>query len=345
MVKDTTNELCSRELPMSLPDIPPFRPHPLLRGGNRQTIAGVYLPSGKLNYRATKHLVDLPDGDQIVLHEDCPKDWQTHNRVAMLIHGLGGCHGSPYMVRIADKLVAGGVRVFRMDLRGWGAGARIAKQPFHAARTEDISACLAKIRKLAPESEIVPVGFSLGANMLLKWLGEDESANRQTYATRALAVAPPIDLMRCCQELASGFGKVYDRNYAGFLWEHLRSRRDVVPEFAAALREQPPKRIYEFDERFTAPMGGFDSVEHYYSTASSHDVLSAIQVPTLILSARDDPIVPGRVFNDVSLSSQVKLHLTDQGGHLGFIAARNGEPDRRWMDWRVVDFVTQSATL
>ena len=330
---------------MSLPDIPPFQPHPLLRGGNWQTIAGVYLPSGKLHYRATKHLVDLSDGDQIALHDDRPADWQPGGRVALLIHGLGGCHGSPYMVRITDKLSARGVRVFRKDLRGWGAGACIAKQPFHAARTADIGASIAAIREFAPESPIVLVGFSLGANMLLKWLG-DVGRDPISCASveKALAIAPPIDLMRCCRDLERGFGKVYDRKYAAFLWGHLRSRQEVVSEFAAALQQRPPKRIYEFDERFTAPLGGFDSVEHYYETASSQHVLADIQVPTLILSARDDPIVPGAVFDDVALSSAVKLHLTKQGGHLGFIAAQNGEPDRRWMDWRVVDFATQPAT-
>ena len=329
---------------MSLPEIPPFKPHPLLRGGNRQTIAGVYLPSGKLRYRATPHLVDLPDGDQIALHDDCPAGWQPGGRVALLIHGLGGCHGSPYMVRIADKLAARGVRVFRKDLRGWGAGAKIAKGPFHAARTDDIGAAVGAIHSLAPNSPMFVVGFSLGANMMLKWLGECGRSGLKTYTTQALAIAPPIDLMRCCLDLARGFGKVYDRKYAGFLWGHLRSRRDVVPEFREALQQPPPKRIYEFDERFTAPLGGFDSVEHYYATASAQSVLSEIQVPTLILSASDDPIVPGRVFENVSLSRHVNLHLTEQGGHLGFIAARNGEPDRRWMDWRVVDFVTQPAT-
>ena len=329
---------------MSLPEIPPFHPHPLLRGGNRQTIAGVYLPSGRLAYRAKQHLIDLPDGDKLALHEDCPDDWQDGDQVALLIHGLGGCHGSPYMVRIADKLVARGVRVFRKDLRGWGAGAKIAKQPFHAARTEDIGASVAIIRSLAPNSPLSLIGFSLGANMLLKWLGDQGGSGQNDDAMKALAIAPPIDLMRCCRNLSRGFGKVYDRKYAGFLWGHLRDRRDVVPEFAAALLERSPKRIFEFDERFTAPLGGFESVEHYYETASAKNVLQQITTPTLILSAYDDPIVPGAVLEEAKLAPQTELHLTERGGHLGFIAGRNGEPDRRWMDWRVVDFVTHPLT-
>ncbi len=324
---------------MNLPEFPPFVPHRMLRGGHAQTIAGVYLPGRWCAYRATRHLIDLEDGDQLALHDDRPADWQAGGPAALLVHGLGGCHGSPYLVRIADKLNARGVRVFRLDLRGWGSGATIARLPFHAARTGDIQAALDWVARECPDSEIALVGFSLGANMVLKLLGEGRTG-LETCSTRVMAIAPPIDLMHCCRNLSSGFGKVYDRTYARFLWNHLRERRDVVPQFAEAIRERRPRTIYEFDERFTAPLGGFDSVEHYYSTASAKEVLRHIAVPTLILTAADDPIVPGEVFDDAVLSENITLQITDHGGHMGYISQRNGEADRRWMDWRVVDFVT-----
>lgn len=154
-----------------------------------------------------------------------------------------------------------------------------------------------------------------------------------------MAVAPPMDLMYCCQNLSSRMGRVYDRKYAKFLWDHLQSRIDHVPAFAAAAREKPPRTIYEFDQRFTAPLGGFASVEAYYAAATSHNVAQHIAVPTLIISSIDDPIVPGHLWDRIALSPATKLFLTDHGGHLGFIAAKNGDPDRRWMDWRVVDWV------
>lgn len=341
---------------MNVPEYPPFVPHRMLRGGHAQTIAGVYLPGRRCAYQATRHLIDLEDGDQLVLHDDRPVDWPAGGPAALLVHGLGGCHGSPYLVRIADKLNARGVRVFRLDLRGWGSGAKIARLPFHAARTGDIQAALDCVGRECPGSDISLVGFSLGANMVLKLLGDvgtdcqpvpDAPANsghRLAACTHAMAIAPPIDLMHCCRNLSRGFGKVYDRTYARFLWNHLRERREVVPQFAEAIREERPRTIYEFDERFTAPLGGFDSVEHYYSTASAKEVLRHIAVPTLILTAADDPIVPGEVFEDAALSDHITLQITDHGGHMGYIAERNGEADRRWMDWRVVDFVTSPTT-
>lgn len=286
--------------------------------------------------------MELGDDDQIVLHDDCPATWFAGGRVALLVHGLGGCHGSPYMVRIARKLNERGVRVFRMDLRGWGAGAELARQPFHAARTDDIAAALERVRSEVGASPIALVGFSLGGNMVLKLLGSQPAEAGEQHAAgvdRAIVVAPPIDLMVCCRNLKRGMGRLYDRNYARFLWNHLRGRARQVAICGEALRQRRPRTIVEFDARFTAPWGGFDSVEHYYATASAKDVLQNIHVPTIILTAADDPVVPEAIFDEASLSDCVRLHRTDHGGHLGFIAARNGDPDRRWMDWRVVQWV------
>ncbi len=326
---------------MSLLEFPPFVPHRLLRGGHAQTVAAVYLPGSRFDYQATPHFVELDDGDQIVLHEDRPEQWQPGGPVTLLVHGLGGCHGSPYMVRIASKLRAAGVRVFRMDLRGWGAGTQIAQNAFHAGRTGDIAASIAKIQQLVPESKIALVGFSLGANMVLKLLSEvGEGTREQLAVDRALAVAPPIDLMSCCRHLSSRVGRIYDREYTRFMWKHLLSRVDVVPDFAAAARKQRPRGMLDFDVRFTAPMGGFDSVEQYYGSASSKSHLHKITAPTTILIADDDPIVPARLFDDLQLAGSVAIHRTAAARNIGYNPARNGEPDRRWLDWRVVEFAT-----
>ena len=107
-------------------DAPTFIPHPMLPGGHMQTIAAAYIKGHLRPYRATRHQVELGDGDRLVLHDDVPDNWRQQGRVALLLHGVSGCHGSPYMVRIAGKLNDIGVRTFRMDMRGCGAGARLA---------------------------------------------------------------------------------------------------------------------------------------------------------------------------------------------------------------------------
>ncbi len=97
--------------------LPPFRPHPLVRGGHAQTLAGYYWP-GKHLYQAKHHRLTLDDGDIIVLHDDCPPDWKPGDRAVLLMPGLAGCHQSGYLVRTVAKLNAKGIRTFRLDHRG-----------------------------------------------------------------------------------------------------------------------------------------------------------------------------------------------------------------------------------
>src|SRR3954470_15428841 len=114
-----------------------FRPHPLLRNGHLQTVAAIYLPRRHAPYRAKVHYVpadDLPGdegGDLLALHEDCPAEWQPDRPVVLLVHGLAGCFSSAYMCRMADRLTRRGYCVFRMDMRGCGAGQGLAKLPTH----------------------------------------------------------------------------------------------------------------------------------------------------------------------------------------------------------------------
>ena len=149
-----------------------FRPHPLLRGGHFQTLAGFYLTGRPLAYKAQQHRVALADGDQLVLHDDQPADWQPGDRAALLIHGLAGCHQSSYMPRVAAALEERGIRVFRLDLRGCGAGVGLARMPYHGGRSEDAAAALETLTRLCPDSPVALVGFSMGGNIALKLLGE-----------------------------------------------------------------------------------------------------------------------------------------------------------------------------
>src|SRR4029079_7213602 len=124
------------------PDFPPFQTHPLVLGGHLQTLAGVYLRGSAKPYRAAQHRVTVSDDDKVVLHDDCPVGWQAGGRTALLLHGLSGCYSSHYMERIASKLNDAGVRTFRKDLRGGGAGARLARLPYHSGRSDDAAAAL-----------------------------------------------------------------------------------------------------------------------------------------------------------------------------------------------------------
>jgi predicted alpha/beta-fold hydrolase len=313
-------------------DLPPFRPHPLVRGGHLQTIVGSYLPSPTSN-GAALHRVPLPDGDAIALHDD---GGLSDHAVVILVHGLAGSHQSGYVVRSSTKLRAVGVRVFRMDLRGCGAGMALARHPLHAGRSEDLAAVIDYVHRACPGGSIHVVGFSMGANIALKLAGEQGAAAR--FAS-VMAVSPPIDLAMCTRHIARGFSRVYDRRFVSSLVEHVRQRITLVPDALSRPLTPHPRRLVDFDSLFTAPLSGFADVHDYYSRASSAIVLSKIAVPTLIVTATSDPIVPVDSFERAKYSPTTQLVLAPCGGHLGFVAARGTDADRRWIDWRVVEWV------
>lgn len=322
--------------------IPEFRPHPLLRGPHAQTLAGVYLPWRKVRYDAERHRIDLPDGDTLILHDDRPADWQPGDRAVLLMHGLSGCFLSPYLIRGSQKLCRRGIRVFRLDLRGCGAGGGLARNPYHAGRSEDVHRTVAFIEQLCPDSSIGIVGYSLSGNIALNYLadGRHPVSNR---IDRAMAVNPPIDLKACVTTLDQRANRKYDRHFVKLLKATLRKLQRDLPDFELPPTYDNPKRLYDFDDRYTAPAAGFRDAEHYYAVCSAAQHVAKIAVPTLILTARDDPLVPVSTFEALDLPQPVQLHIAPHGGHMGYIARRGIDPDRRWMDWRMVEWMTRES--
>jgi len=235
------------------------------------------------------------------------------------------------MQRIARKLNHRGVRTFRMDLRGCGAGAGLARMPYHSGRSEDAVAALARIAELCPASPATLIGFSLGGNITLKLLGES-ARSLPSQLDRAVAVCPPVDLLTCVKSLARGVNRLYDRHFVGLLSQQLDLQRQLIPDAPRLDARHRPRGVFDFDEMFTAPVCGFGTALNYYRLCSSAQFVPEIRVPTLLLAAADDPLVPRQMFADLRLSDEVTLNLAPSGGHLGFIGRNNGDPDRRWMD-------------
>jgi predicted alpha/beta-fold hydrolase len=319
-------------------EFPPFKPHPLFRGGHLQTIAGCYLPWQRVPYRAQQHQVPLDDGDHILLHDDCPAEWSAGDAAVLLVHGLGGSYLSGYMQRCMVKLTAQGIRVFRMDLRGCGAGFSLAKHPIHAGRCDDVAAALQFVIGKCHGSPLHAVGFSMGANMVLKMAGQWGAAPPREIAS-LIAVSPPIDLMECCRRIQEGAGRIYDRSFVRGLMRHIRLRQQQIPGALSRPVSPTTRRLVEFDNQFTAPLAGFADAYDYYTQASSGPWLAGITVPTLIVAAATDPIVPLDPFERASYSPSTQLLVTPCGGHLGFISRPSGDSDRRWIDWRVSEWI------
>jgi predicted alpha/beta-fold hydrolase len=178
----------------------------------------------------------------------------------------------------------------------------------------------------------------MGANIVLKLAGELGPLAPGNLAS-VMAVSPPIDLIECSRTMQHPLNHFYDRKFVRALLKHIQRRKDLVPGALHRPLDPPPRRLVEFDNRFTAPLAGFADAEDYYIRASSGALLRHITVPTLILSAANDPIIPVKPFETASYSPTTKLIITPCGGHLGFIAKSGTDPDRRWLDWRVIEWI------
>ncbi len=326
------------QLPRLSADFPPFVHARWLRGGHLQTLAGVFWPNRGFEYRATQFRVTLDDGDELVMHDDCPASWRTGDRTVLLIHGLTGTHQSHYMKRVAHKLGERGIRAFRLDLRGCGAGHGLARWPYHCGRSEDARASLLEIARLCPQSPTTIVGFSLGGNITIKLLGE-LSGQDCGGLDSAIAICPPIDLARCSENLSRFPNGIYNKHFVNHLVAQVHSTRKLRPDLPFEKFSKIPKQITEFDNVYTAPMGGYGDVQTYYREASGNRFLHRVRHPLLVIAPHDDPMIPSNFYHGAELSPWVNLVHSAGGGHLGFIARRGIDPDQRWMDWRILEWI------
>lgn len=324
---------------------PSFDPHRWIRGGHLQTLLSLRSPKAP-HLSPHLHWVTLDDGDQIALHDDLPSQWQPGDASVMLVHGLCGCRLSPYMIRLADQFTRIGVRVFRLEMRGCGAGADRSRGLTHAGRSDDCLAALTRIAELTGEGDLATVGISLGGNQLLRAAGRlgaglDEVPDWAHRWTRLVAVSPPIDLRRCSDNLQRPMMRGYNRYFISNLLRRLPKHIRQSPELMRMCSRPWPKTLREFDDRITAPMSGFRDAADYYEQSSAAPVVSSIAIPSLILTAADDPIVPVDCFENLDLPEPSKsdLHrhpvrflITPRGGHIGFFARGS---ERFYMD-RVV---------
>lgn len=261
--------------------------------------------------------------------------------MVILLHGLSGCHGSPYVNRAAGKLNDVGHRTFRMDFRGCGAGVGLATRPYHAGLSEDLRHVVEYVERICPESPVSLVGYSLGGNLVLKLLGEQPGDTCRNVVS-GVAVCPAVDLPESQVELRRFLPGLYDRYFTRRLVRQFAQFEEHL-EPAWAENGRAPRTLREFDETVTARVWGFGTADRYYDSASTADRLVDIAVPTLVIAAEDDPVVPIRSFENLDPGPNVHLMITPSGGHLGFVGRGGPDPDRRWMDWRIVDWIQDHA--
>jgi predicted alpha/beta-fold hydrolase len=319
-----------------------FHPFPCLTHPHLQTIVAAELTWSR-EPPSTTHLVALSDGDKIALEVSTPTGWQHHDPTVVMLHGLCGCHRSPYMQRLARKLWRAGLRAVRMNLRGCGAGRGLARYPYHSGRSADVLAVLECLQQTTPQSPVTLIGFSLGGNIVLKLAGE-LSAAVPDHLQRVIAVCPPADLVACSRLLKQPANRFYNRYFSRLLCAEVIDRHSRFPDLP---RPELPAELslYAFDEYYTAPQCGFRDALDYYRQCSAAPLVPRLTIPCHILFAADDPLIDAHVFDGVALPSNVQVIRTRYGGHLGFLGRPGGGAGYRAMDAQLLAWITAPAVL
>jgi uncharacterized protein len=297
-----------------------FVPRAPWLGADLQTLRNfIRRPRFDLAAAATDQRMVFPmrdgTGDRLLADHHLPLERPTKPLV-VLIHGLTGCSESFYIRATAAHLLSLGYPVLRLNLRGAGQSRKYCRQHYHAGRTEDLQTVLSLIPAEHTANGIVAVGFSLGANILLKYLAEQ---GRDGPIVAAASVSAPISLKIASLALMKWRNSFYQR------WLLARMREEATAP-VAALSEDERKEIdradsvYKYDDRFVAPRNGFSSADDYYSRCSAKRTLFEIATPTLLIHALDDPWIPGSSYTDFNwnLTPSLVPLLPRRGGHVGF---------------------------
>ena len=280
--------------------------------------------------------LELPDGDFLDL------DWTIGERgpLALVLHGLEGSSESHYALGLLAALVRQGRRGVVMHFRGCGGQPNRLARGYCAADTADIAYLVDWLREQEPTAPLTAIGYSLGGNALLKWLGET-GADARLHA--AVAVSVPFLLDHTARRLRTGWSRLYQHHLLRALKRSYRNKflqRSDAPVPLKDLRDL--RDFYAFDDRITAPLHGYADVHDYYARASCRPYLRRIRIPTLILHALDDPFMrPETAPTADELSPSVRLELSPHGGHVGFVAGRWPWRAEYWLERRIPEFLAE----
>ena len=315
-----------------------FQPRRGLRGGHRQTIASFLLQRRIRVPVSEERLVEVEPGVQVLCH--C--HWQTDRQNALTLitlHGLEGSSDSQYMLGIAEKGLAAGMNVIRMNHRNCGGTEKLAPTLYHSGRSHDVAAVADSLIKRDRISRFVLAGFSMGGNLVLKTAGEWGSDAPPQFRAVA-AVCPAIDLAASADSLHLRSNRLYEIYFLWKLRRRLRAKARLFPGKYEVSRLRGVTTLREFDDRITAYYCGFEGASDYYDRAAAANVVDRIAVPALILHAANDPFI--RILPEtrkkILANPNITFSETDDGGHCSFLADPNGY-DGRWAELRMIEFL------
>lgn len=303
-----------------------------LPGPHLQTVwPHLFRPAPPLKY--TTERLYFPDGDFV----DLAWNRISSGPTVCIFHGLQGSIESKYAAGLMHFLATKNIRAVLMHFRGCSGTPNNLARSYHSGDTGDIRFFLDTLRTREPHTPLAAVGFSLGGNALLKYLGEEGDA---VHLSSAVAVSVPMVLSAAAERLQRGLSRLYQWHLLLALKEGVRAKADIVRIAGIDLSTaEACDTFWLFDDVVTAKLHGFADVHDYYKRASSRPFLKHINIPTLILQALDDPfLTPEVIPTESELSEQVVLEISESGGHVGFVGGAIPGRPFYWLETRIRDF-------
>ena len=318
--------------------MPPYRAPWWLPGGHLQTIYPKFLlRQAPPPYRRERWAT--PDGDFIDL--DWVDDDGPHSPLVALFHGLEGESASHYATALMRALSRRRWRGVVVHFRGCSGEPNRLPRAYHSGDVDEIAWILRRLRALDATAPLFAAGVSLGGNALLKWLGRERTSAR-AVVDAAAGVSAPVDLMTAGDLLSSGMNRLYGNHFLQTLKKKSLEKLASFPSLYDADLVRNARTLREFDNVVTAPLHGFRDTDDYWTRASSKPDLKLIEVPTLIVHARNDPFLPGQYLPGVNeVSASVTLDYPEGGGHVGF-ASGPFPGNLEWLPERLLAFFSEN---
>jgi uncharacterized protein len=325
-----------------------FKPAWWLNNAHLQTLYPAFMRKTPPLPGLRRERIVTPDNDFIDV------DWygEGNQPLIILLHGLTGSSQSSYIKGLQIALSSEGFRSVALNFRGCSGEYNYSARCYHSGETEDIHFLYQTLRQREPDTPFAAVGFSLGGNVLLKWLGEQ---GNKLSLFAAIAVSVPLVLSTCATKLDNGFAKIYRENLLCELKHHVLAKKRYLEKLGnlkeAGKIEQLGdlsriKSFWQYDDRVVARLHGFKNVQDYYQRSSSRQFLKSIAITTLLIQARDDPFMTEEVLPDLDeLSSSIHLEITKGGGHVGYIAGKNPFKPTYWLEQRIPEFLKQHLSF
>ncbi len=317
---------------------PSFEVHPLLKNGHVMTVAAAFVPRRFEIPPAEARLFQVDAESRLLGH--C--HWQPGKRkdtpALVIVHGLEGSSDSNYMHGVAEKAFHRGFHVVRMNQRNCGGTEGLTPTLYNSGMSGDYRTVFEELSGGDGFEQIFLAGYSMGGNLVTKMAGEFGAAVPK--ALRGVCgVCPALDLAACADALERPDNFFYQRHFVTGLMARFGRKQKTYPERYHRDGLERIRTVRQFDDVITAPQFGYRDAQDYYEHASAKRVAAQIRVPSLMITAQDDPFVPYASFLAAKICENpaIRFVASEHGGHCGFISKHSGA-ERFWAEQRIVEF-------